>query len=216
MKRRDFLICSATALTSSAAFAGPVHAVSPVPLRAIQSVRRLSAKRRPYGDYLLVSDGSTSPRPLIRKNAIERVFGAGVFETLAQPDHWRMVVAGWFGDHDLFKPQPSGDPAYVTWCATYKPEIEAFDLLMDVFGDRVECPVGLEVPEFCLTLAEHPCTPRYAIATIDDPSVLPALAAYVASQTEWVSINPVSELTYDQPRRQDLRHSAGIAEGDMQ
>jgi len=213
MKRRDFLIRSATALTSAAAFAGPVHAAPPAPLRAKQTLRRLRAQRRPRGDYLLVSDGSASPRQLIRKDAVERVFGVGVFETLAQPDHWRMVDAGWFGEEDLFTPQPNGDPAYVTWCATYRPEIEAFELLMEVFSDRVFCPVGLDLPEFSLTLAEHPCTPRYATATIDDPAVLPVLAAYVAGRTEWVSIDPLPE-AYE--LGQELRRLAGMEERDTE
>lgn len=101
-----------------------------------------------------------------------------------------MIDAGWFDDTDLFTPVPQGDPTYLTWCEHYRPEVEAFDFLLDVFGERALSPFGLVVPEFDLTLAEHPCTPRFATATIEDASALPELAKYVASKSEWVAIDP--------------------------
>jgi hypothetical protein len=153
-------------------------------------LRTLFAQPRQNGAYLLISDGSPAPRRLIRRSAIKRVFGSNIFDTLSQPDHWRMIDAGWFGDTDLFMPVPQGDPAYRMWCDHYRLEVEAFDFLMDIFCERALGSFGASISEFSLTLAEHPCTPRYATATIDDASALPELAKYVVSRSDWVAINP--------------------------
>lgn len=190
INRRDFLIQSAASLTAAISLASPVKALPPRPLRARPRLRTLFAEPRKNGTYLLVSDGSPVPRPLIRPAAIERVFGSDIYATLLQPDHWRMIDAGWFDDTDLFMPVPQGDPAYLTWCEHYRPEVEAFDFLLDIFGERALSPFGLIVPEFDLTLAEHPSTPRFATATVEDVSALPELANYVASKAEWVAIDP--------------------------
>ncbi|WP_294613823.1 hypothetical protein [uncultured Roseovarius sp.] len=161
---------------------------------------------------MLVSDGSAVPRPLIRQNAIERIFGSDIYDTLSQPDHWCMIDAGWFDDTDLFMPLPQGDPAYLTWCECYRPEVEAFDILLDIFGERALSPFGLIVPEFDLTLAEHPSTPRFATATVEDASVLPELAKYVASRAEWVTIDPSPQRPIHEVRPPSFRDLAKPSE----
>lgn len=190
IKRRDFLIRSTTALTIATSFGDPAHAAPLRPLRAKQTVRTLFARPRQQGDYLLITDSTPFPHPLIKEEVVERVFGAGTFDTLSQSDHWCMIGAGWFEGEDLFTPRPNGDPAYATWCATYRPEVEAYDLLMDIFSERVFSSLGLIVPEFGLRLGEHPSSPRYATATIEDASALIELASYVARQSDRVTINP--------------------------
>jgi hypothetical protein len=190
IKRRDFLIRSTTALTIATSFGDSARAAPLRPLRAKPTVRTLFARPRQQGDYLLITDSTPFPRPLIKEEVVERFFGSGTFDTLSQADHWCMISAGWFEGEDLFTPQPNRDSSYVTWCAVYRPEVEAYDLLMDIFSERVFSPVGLYAPEFGLRLGEHPSSPRYATATIEDASALIELASYVACQSDRVTINP--------------------------
>ncbi len=76
IKRRDFIIRAAAALTTAISLVSPVQALPPRPLRAGPHLRTLFAGLRQNGTYLLVSDGSPVPRRLIRRSAIERVFGS--------------------------------------------------------------------------------------------------------------------------------------------
>lgn len=71
IKRRDFVIRSAMALTSVITLASPVQALLPGPLRAGPRLRSLFAQPKQNGTYLLVSDGIPVPRRLIRRSAIE-------------------------------------------------------------------------------------------------------------------------------------------------
>lgn len=186
--RREFVVRSAAGLTAVPILKNPVLAAPPRPLRAAQAPRKLLVRNEQDGRCLLVSDGPTAPRELIRPEAVYRVFGSGVYDTLSQPDHWRMIDAGWFGGEDLFTPVPLGDPAYLTWCAWHRPENEAHDLLLDIFSDTAFGPFGVYIPECGLTLAEHPCTPRYATARLDNQWFLPELARHLAGRTSWIVI----------------------------
>ena len=186
--RRDFVVRTAAGLTAVHVLTTPLMAAAPRPIRGAKVSRKLLVRDEPDGRCLLVSDGPTVPRELIRPEAVHRVFGPGVYDTLSQPDHWSMIDAGWFGGEDLFTPVPLGDSAYLTWCALHRPENEAHDLLLEVFHDRTFGPLGAYIPECGLTLAEHPSTPRYATARLDHEYFLPELARHVAERTSRVSV----------------------------
>lgn len=187
--RRDFVIGAAAALTALSNLATPILALPLEPLWAKKRRRRLLVRHEPDGRCLILSDGPTTPRSIIHRDAIDRVFGSGIYDSLSQPDHWCMIDAGWFGGEDLFTPVPLGEPAYLTWCALHRPENEAHDLLLGVFRDRSFGPFGFYIPECGLTLAEHPSTPRYATARLDSEYFLPSLVEYVAQHAPWLSFS---------------------------
>ena len=189
LTRRDFIIGAAAALTALPDLASPMLEAPLRPLRVNHESRTLVVQKEPDGRCLIVSDGPKAPRNLIRRDAIDRVFGAGVYDSLCQRDHWRMIDAGWFAGDDLFMPVPLGDPAYLIWCARHRPENEAHDLLSDLFLDRAFGPFGVYIPEFGLTLAEHPNTPRYATARLDSEYFLPSLAEHASQQAPWLSFS---------------------------
>lgn len=184
LRRRDFVLQSAAGLTAVPALATPMLRGALRPLTAEKRARRLLARHEPDGRCLIVSDGPTAPRDLIRPAVIDRVFGTGVYANLSQPDHWCMIDADWFGRDDLFKPVPQGDPAYLVWCARYRPEVEAHDLLLEVFGDEGFSPFGVYIASCGLTLAEHPSTPRYATARVEHQWFLPELAKQVGARSD--------------------------------
>lgn len=114
------------------------------------------------------SDGPYEPRKVIRWTVIEEVFGAGTYNQLSQRDQWEMIEAGWFTGDDLHLPVPTGDDTYLVWKGYYHPVCEAHDLLRDLFATRYWSMFhgGWAVPNG-MTLAEHPCTPRYATARVE-------------------------------------------------
>ena len=65
-------------------------------------------------------------------------------------------------------------------------EISADNLLFDLFQDRVTGLFVSGIPELGLEFAEHPCSPRLAVAKLDQEGCLPRLAEEVASLTTWV------------------------------
>ena len=186
LKRRDFVLRSAACLTATPTLPTPGLSGPLRPLRADQTQRGLLVRHEADGRCLILSDAPDTPRDLIRPEVIERVFGPGVYDTLSQPDHWRMIDAGWFGGADLFTPVPLGDLAYLAWCSWHRPENDAHDLLLHLFSDRVLGRLGVYLPECGLTLAEHPCTPRYATARVEHAGFLPELAKQVATRTDFL------------------------------
>jgi hypothetical protein len=180
--RREFIITSLSAL---AAIPTAIQACTlpPRPLKAELRLRRLYVRRTSEWGYHLVSDGPGSPRPLIKRTVIERVFGEGTYDALPQRDHWAMIDADWFGGDDLFVPQPVRDPEFNIWQGYYHPMAEAHDLLEDVFFAGGAPWWGAYMPEYSLTLGEHPNTPRSATARVHDIGRLPMLAAAVAERT---------------------------------
>ncbi|PVZ48382.1 hypothetical protein [Thalassobacter stenotrophicus] len=184
--RRDFIATSAA--TASSPLAG--HAANErdvrLPLKAQPRVRTLFTKPTGDGRLLLFSDGPKSPSKLIKPEALERAFGPGTDLVLQQPDHWRMVEAGWFAEEDLYEPTDFEDPTFLIWHANYRPETEAHDLLCDLFRDHVTGPFGAGLPDLRLELGEHPSTPRYATATLDGDWCLPRLMDEVAARTAWL------------------------------
>lgn len=181
--RRDFIISSAAAAATAMPFANQAQPLAVGPLTAKQRMRRLFLTRTPEWEYRLVSDGPDRPQPLIKRSVVERTFGGGTYDTLRQRDHWEMIEAGWFRGDDLFVPQPVRDPEYDIWQAFYRPEVEAHDLLEDLFFEGRAPRWGAHMPEYSMTLAEHPNTPRYATAKIYDIHYLPQLAAAVEART---------------------------------
>ncbi len=186
LKRRNFIIRSVICMTALPILTTPTLPSPLRPLRAEKRPRKLLVRHELDGRCLIVSDGPTAPRDLIRSEVIDRVFGPGVYDTLSQPDHWRMIEAGWFGGADLFTPVPLGDPAYLAWCSWHRPENDAHDLLLHLFSDRVFGRFGVYLPEYGLTLAEHPCTPRYATARVEHAGFLPELTRQIEERTSLV------------------------------
>ena len=164
------------------------------PLRAERGRRKLFVRRTPDWEFILYSNGPNRPQPLIKRSVIERTFGDDVYDTLRQRDHWAMIEAGWFGADNQFLPQPVRDPEYDIWQAYYRPEVEAHDLLEDIFFDGKAPWWGAYIQEYGLTLAEHPSTPRYATAKINNVLNLPPLAAAIAERTSHVSLEYESVL----------------------
>ena len=185
--RRDFLLTSAAALT--AVPAALQAALAPLtPLRTDVRRRKLHVRRTPNWDFILYSDGPSRPQPLIKRAVIERTFGDEVYDALRQRDHWAMIEAGWFSGNDLFLPQPVRDREYDLWWSYYRPEVEAHDLLEDIFFDGQAPWWGAHMKEYGLSLAVHPSTPRFATAKVASVWRLPALAAAVAERTPYVSV----------------------------
>jgi len=194
LQRREFVLQSAACLTAMPTLLTPGLSGPLRPLRADQTPRRLLVRHEAGGRCLILSDAPAAPRDLIRPKVIDRVFGLGVYDTLSQPDHWRMIDAGWFGGADLFTPVPLGDPAYLAWCSWHRPENDAHDLLLHLFSDRVLGRFGVYLPECGLTLAEHPCTPRYATARVEHAGFLPELAKQIEERTSLVVASARLEL----------------------
>jgi hypothetical protein len=191
--RRTF-IGSATASTAAVPLAGAsAHEEDPRrPLRAEPRAQAISGRVLPDGRVRLFTDAAPHPLPLIREEALDRAFGKGAGQALFQPDHWRMIAKGWFGEDDLFTPSDPTSLEFAVWQANHHPECEAHDLLAELFGAGLS-PVGGHVRALGLALSEHPCTPRYATATLDHPGFLPILAAEVAARTEWITVRPAPQ-----------------------
>lgn len=185
--RRNFIAASAATASGSLAV-GAAEEDRRLPLKAEPRVRTLQARPAENGRLLLISDGPEAPPKLIRPEALERAFGPGTERVLYQPDHWRMIDEGWFMDDDLYEPSDGEDAAFDIWRANYRPEVEAHDLLYDLFQDDITGPFGVRIAKYGLELGEHPSTPRYATAKLDGAGYLPGLAAEVARRTRWLVI----------------------------
>lgn len=185
--RRQFLASSAAVLSAIPARLNATL-LDLGPLRADMRRRKLFVRRTPDWEFILYSNGPNRPQPLIKRSVIERTFGDDVYDTLRQRDHWAMIEAGWFGSDDQFLPQPVRDPEYDIWQAYYRPEVEAYDLLEDIFFDGNAPWWGAYLQEYGLSLAEHPNTPRYATAKIQNLLGLPALAVAINERTPHVSL----------------------------
>lgn len=168
--RRNFLAASVVA---SVAASMPMQGFSPTPLRAQPKHRRIFPMREERGSWLMHSDGPYEPRKVIRWTVIEEVFGSGTYNQLSMRDQWAMIDAGWFTGADLHLPVPMGDDTYVVWKGYYHPVSEAHDLLRDLFATRYPSMIygAWGVPNG-MTLAEHPCTPRYATARVESDLAL--------------------------------------------
>ncbi len=189
MKRRDFLKTSVATATAASTISARAEASRPEPLRAEPRVRILHLKPEEYGAFKIISDGCPHPRKLVRSAVLDARFGKGTSGVLLQPDHWRMIEEGWFSEEELYRPAEFEDPAFRVWHATYKPEVEAHDLLLDLFSDRIKGSFCSTVPELGLTFAEHPCTPRLATVTLAPAFLLPDLAEAIAERTEWLLLD---------------------------
>ncbi len=208
LNRRRFMAVSVMAAVAATL---PAQTFAATPLRAIPKHRRIFPKREEDGSWLLHSDAPYEPRKVIRPEVIERVFGAGAFNRLSQRDHWAMIEAGWFSGPDLHLPVPLGDPAYDVWKGYYHPVTEAHDLLRHLFAAKYPGRLrsGSYLPNG-LTLAEHPCTPRYATARVHSDIDLLRCLFDVASMGSLIEVVLPAELStlraeYDDPiRMEDL------------
>ena len=187
--RRDFIVTTAATASSPLAVNAAEEPKVRLPLKAQPRIRALFTKPTGDGRLLLFSDGPVSPSKLIKPEALERAFGPGTDLVLQQRDHWRMIEEGWFAEEDLYEPTEFEDPAFRIWHANYRPETEAHDLLYDLFRDQINGPFGARIPDVGLELGEHPSTPRYATAKLDDDWCLPRLRAEVAERTSWLVID---------------------------
>lgn len=192
--RRNLMATSAAAaaggafhpIPSTARDAGPA-----MPLRAELRVRALSVYQSPSsGRFILAADGPSEPRKLIKPDVLNAVFGKGTDAVLTQPDHWRMIDAGWFDDEHLYMPTEFEDPAYQDWHAFHDPRVEAHDLLIGLFEDR-DVWFGGTIPELGLGFIRHPVSPRFVTAHLTDRSDLLGLQQYLAERTRWITLDPV-------------------------
>lgn len=189
LSRRDFMTTAAITTATTTLFEAARAAPARQPLRALPRVRTLYARPHESGGLRLFSDGAPEPRALVREDVLDRAFGRGAARLLQQPDHWRMIDEGWFAGDDLYTPEDPSSMEYWIWQANHHPECEAHDLLCDLFRAGLSVPWG-SVPELGLALGEHPCTPRFATATLHHPAALPRLARQVAEMTTWVIVDP--------------------------
>lgn len=189
LTRRNFMTTSAATVPAALADPSSANMRPRLPLRAEPRVRILSARPSEDGRLMLLADGPQRPQKLIRAEALEREFGPGTDLVLRQPDHWRMIEEGWFEGDDVYQPADSSDDAWLIWQSYYRPEVEAHDLLYDVFHDRISGPFGARIPELALELGEHPCTPRYATAKVIDEAFLPRLKQELFSRTRWLTVD---------------------------
>jgi hypothetical protein len=121
---------------------------------------------------------------------LDAAFGAGTRDVLHQPDHWAMIDAGWFSGAELVKLTDPASKGYETWCAFHRPEVEAHDLLMDLFGVQAFWLFGGRIADLGLTFQRHPTTPRFATVTVEDGEALSRLTGVVSSRTDWIRIEP--------------------------
>lgn len=189
--RRLFMTFAAVSTAAAALFPASSRARDVcLPMRATIRKRTIHARPHDDGKVRLYTDASPEPRALIRDAALERAFGKGVAVRLNQPDHWRMIDAGWFEGDDLFVPSDRASWEFAIWQANYHPECEAHDLLVDLFGSGLSVDRRPLIPAG-LSLGEHPSSPRFATATLHSPHYLQGLAHMVAQKTDWVRVDPV-------------------------
>ena len=113
----------------------------------------------------------------------------------------RLIDEGWFAEDDLYDLTDPSDPALAIWQVNYRPEVEAHDLLYDLFHNRAFSPFGFYIPELGLELAEHPSSPRFATAKLDHEFCLPRLAEEVATLTSWLKIDACRLRSAERPVR---------------
>ena len=168
----------------------PEEPLPPLPMTL--RIRKLHLTPEASDTFVIATDAPIDPPALIKPEVVDDAFGAGTHRLLSQPDHWRMIEAGWFSGNDLYLPYDIDDPAYRIWCAYYAPKTEAHDLLLDLFGGGL-MPGGGTISELGLSFAEHPCTPRLAMVKLINEFMLPQLQAEVSALTKWIEIEPLSQ-----------------------
>ncbi|NKX43996.1 twin-arginine translocation signal domain-containing protein [Roseicyclus persicicus] len=191
LSRRQF-IKTAAVTTAAASLAEPTEAVTGtprLPLKAEPRRRTIFARSHVGGQLRLYSDAADQPRALIRQDALDRAFGKGAGQGLLQPDHWRMIDEGWFSGDDLFLPTDPDCSEFAVWQANYHHDCEAHDILADLLGVHLS-PWGGRLDRVGLSFAEHPCTPRFATATLVHADCLPHLVREVAERSDWISVHP--------------------------
>lgn len=162
-----------------------------VPLRAEPRVRWLHPIRTADDRILLRGDGPIEPQPLIRREVLDAAFGVGTHALLLQPDHWRMIEAGWFCGDDLFLPQERTDADYENWMAFHRPEVEAHDMLLELFGMHDFWLFGGRIEALGLTFERHPTAPRFVTVKLDQEGLLSGLTTAVSDLTDWIRIDQV-------------------------
>jgi hypothetical protein len=182
----------AVALTAPAVLAGtPAQ-----PLRAEPRPRRLSLEYRKldaiFDAYDVLTDAPTTPRAIIRREVIDEAFGADAYDSLDQPDHWRMIDAGWFSGSDLDRidhPDRSFDPLVLQWHAWHKPASEAYWLLIDLFPEAWLPGGGAYLEAYDLYFCIHPCTPMVAEASLRSSWRIEAFAEELAARAPRLSLD---------------------------
>jgi hypothetical protein len=101
-----------------------------------------------------------------------------------------MIEAGWFSGADLVQSTDTASKDYETWCAFHRPEVEAHDLLMDLFGVQAFWLFGGRIEALGLTFQRHPTMPRFATVTVEDRRALSRLMGVVSARTDWIRIEP--------------------------
>lgn len=189
MKRRDFLKSPAaiSALMGQFGFAAGnqwEHEKPPEPL-----VRHLYLQEQHDGKLLIVSDGSPNPRPLIKPNIIEEIWGPGAYSLLRQPLHWQMIDSGWFSEDDLWYPFNEDCEELDIWNAFYHPVCEAHDIVCRILGISSIFIMKSSRSDLGLQVAEHPSTPRYATAKLYNRGYIHKFVSEVHSRTKHVIVS---------------------------
>jgi len=187
--RRDFLTLAASLTALGTMSGAPTLARPHRPLRARHRPLRLRLHADQSGRLVIASDAFPAPRPLIRAEVIDAVFGAGTNDALTQPDHWRMIEADMFAPEMLYTPG-AHDPAFYAWHAYHKPTSEAFEALTGLFEEGTGSSCGWHVPAFQLSFVEHPCSPRFALAILHDPAGINRLAEAIRSRDDGIVLDP--------------------------
>jgi|GEM_PF-5869050 len=99
----------------------------------------------------------------------------------SQPDHWRMIDAGWFGEGDLFEAGEL-DNVSLAWFGNYEPFKEAYNLLSDVYAGKLR----EKADELGLIFQDdEPFSYPRAGAYLLHEDLLPELQADLATRTQW-------------------------------
>ncbi|MZR13767.1 hypothetical protein GQE99_12160 [Maritimibacter sp. DP07] len=102
-----------------------------------------------------------------------------------------MIEAGWFYGDDLFLPQARTDADHENWMSFHRPEVEAHDMLLELFGMRDFWLFGGRMEALGLTFERHPTRPRFVTVKLDQEGLLSGLTTAVSGLTDWIKIDQV-------------------------
>ena len=189
MLTRRMVLAFSASLTALGTMTGLPALTSPLcPLKDTRRPLRLGLHADQKGRLIIASDAPPALQPLILPEVVDQVFGVGTHDTLTQPDHWRMIEAGLFSGEALYTPTDQ-DEACHTWHAYHKPTSEAYEALIALFEEGIGSFCGLRVPEFGLSFVEHPCTPRLALAILDDEAAIPRLTRAITARDDSITLD---------------------------
>ncbi len=190
MKRRSFLKAPLAAAAASEAFGHPsedgwIEGPSKPDFRHV-----LHFEHSHRGQILIKSDASPTPRPLIKPDVIDGIWGPGAYSLMRQPLHWHMIDMGWFDHEDLWFPFNEMTEEHCVWLAYYQPACQAHDIICEIFGLVPSISEELSSsPDIGLHCAIHPSTPRYVTAKLYGPEWIPVFKKAVEQESKLVTVD---------------------------